>query len=57
MDKFFHPQRSEAQQQGAFFVTLLKILENAMKLAGWFFQMTEEEQRDAGIYLDRLGDE
>ena len=60
MDGSFREQGSGTQQdqnipQG--FLTSLPILGNVIKWLTGFFQWTEEEWEDAGIYIDRLGDE
>ncbi|HEY5729909.1 MAG TPA: hypothetical protein VIS72_07645 [Anaerolineales bacterium] len=55
MDNSFHPQtqRSDIRRSGTFFTALLKIFDNAFHWLVGFFQLTEDEQREAGIYLDR----
>jgi len=53
MDKFFHPQRSDTQRPGVLFATLLRISGRAFHWLVGFFQLTEKEQREAGVYLDR----
>jgi hypothetical protein len=58
MDKSFHPQRSDILRlPGPFFTALLKVFDNALQWLVGFIQLTEEEQREAGIYLDRPGGE
>ena len=53
MDKSFHRQRSETRRPGIIFTALLKIFGRALNWLVGFIQFTEEEQREAGIYLDR----
>lgn len=54
MDKSFHPQGSEARRLGAFFNAVRTIFDWALHWLVGFIQLTEEEQREAGIYyLDR----
>jgi hypothetical protein len=53
MDNSFQPQRSDTQQPDIFFSALIKILDRTLYWLLGFFQLTEEEQREAGIYLDR----
>jgi len=56
MDQSFRPQRSDTRRSGTFFTALLNIFKMALHWLVWlvgFFQLTEEEQREAGIYLDR----
>jgi len=57
MDRLFHSQRSDTQQPGAFLAALLMIFNNALGRLVSLIQLTEEEQRDAGIYLDNPGGE
>ncbi len=49
MDKSF-PSRSDTQEHGGFF-TRLRILDGILNSLVTFFQLTKEEQRDAGIYV------
>ena len=53
MDKFFNPQRSDTQRPSVLIATLLKISDRAFHWLVGFFQLTEKEQREAGVYLDR----
>jgi len=53
MDKSFRPQRSDARQPGIFFAAFLRISDRALHWLVGFIQLTEEEQREAGIYFDR----
>jgi len=58
MDKSFHPQRSDTLwRPGTFFTAVLKIFDRTRHWLAGFIQLTEEEQRQAGIYLDRPGGE
>ena len=52
MDKSLHPQRSDTRRSGTF-NALLKIFKMVLHWLVGYFQLTEEEQREAGIYLDR----
>jgi hypothetical protein len=54
MDKSFHPQESDTGGRlSPFFTALLRIFDTARHWLAGFIQLTEEEQREAGIYLDR----
>lgn len=55
MDNSFQPQRSDIQRSGTFFTALLRRIfgSSAFHWLVGFFQLTEEEQKEAGIYLDR----
>jgi hypothetical protein len=53
MDKSFHPQRSDTRRPGTFFTALRKIFNMTIHWLVGFIQLTEEEQREAGINLDR----
>ncbi len=53
MNKSFHPQESYTGRLGTFFTALLRIFDTAHHWLAGFIQLTEEEQREAGIYLDR----
>lgn len=57
MDKSFHPQRSETWRFDTFFTALLKVFDSAILWLVGFNQLSEEEQMDAGIYLDHPRDE
>ena len=50
-------QGSHAQQDPKSFLVSLPFLENIIKWLASLIQWTEEEQEQAGIYLDRLGGE
>ena len=51
------------QQQSGFlaslriFDSILPLFWGSVKWLAGFFQFTEEEQEDAGVFLDRLGNE
>jgi hypothetical protein len=51
MDKSFRRHESGTQKPGSFFVNPL-IFENILRWLARLFQLTEEEQNEAGIYLD-----
>jgi hypothetical protein len=59
MDQSFREQGSSTQQNQdpRGYWTRLPILGNLIKLLTDLFQWSEEEREDAGIYIDRLGDE
>jgi len=57
MDNSFHEQGSHTQQDPKSFLVSLPILGNLIKWLASLIQWTEEEQEDAGIYIDRLGGE
>lgn len=57
MDFLFHSKRSDTRRPGAFLAALLRKFNNALGRLIGFIQLTEEEQRDAGIYLDHPGGE
>jgi len=57
MDNSFHEQGSHTQQDSKSFLVSLPILGNLIKWLASFSQWTEEEQEEAGIYLDRPGGE
>lgn len=50
MDNSFRQQGSGTQQPSGILVSSLKFLDRIEKLLAGFFQMTQEEQKDAGIY-------
>lgn len=54
MDSTFREQGSGTQQDPKRF---LPILASIIKWLAGLIKVTEEEQVEAGIYLDRLGDE
>ena len=58
MDNSFHSQRLDIRRPEASFAALLtKIFDMSLHWLVGFIQLTEEEQKEAGIYLDRLGGE
>jgi len=59
MDNSSHEQASTShtQQDSKNFLASLPILGNLIKWLASFIQLTEEEQEEAGIYLDRPGGE
>jgi hypothetical protein len=58
MDNSLHEQGSHTQQDPkSFLVSLPIILGNLIKWLASLIQWPEEEQENAGIYIDRLGDE
>ncbi|HEX9333080.1 MAG TPA: hypothetical protein VF896_14405 [Anaerolineales bacterium] len=58
MDNSFHEQGSHTQQQDPkSFLVSLPILGNLIKWLASLSQWTEEEQEEAGIYMDRPGGE
>jgi len=57
MDNSFDEQGSHTQQDSKSFLVSLPILGNLIKWLASLSQWTEEEQEEAGIYLDRPGGE
>jgi hypothetical protein len=57
MDNSSHEQGSHSQQDPKSFLVSLPILGNLIKWLASLSQWTEEEQEEAGIYLDRPGGE
>ena len=57
MDNTSHEQASQTQQDSKKFWVSLPILGNLIKWLASLIQLTEEEQEEAGIYLDRPGGE
>jgi hypothetical protein len=57
MDNSFHEQGSNMQQDPKRFLVSLTLLASIIKRLAGLVKLTEEEQEDAGIYIDRLGDE
>ncbi len=57
MDNSFHEQASHTQQDAKPFLVSLPILGNLIRWLASLSQWTEEEQEEAGIYLDRPGGE
>ena len=56
MDNSFHRQGqgSDTQQDQKIFLVSLPILASIIQWLASLIKLTEEEQEDAGIYLDRL---
>jgi len=53
LDKSFQPQRSNTLRQPCTFFTAIRtIFDWALHWLVSFIQLTEEEQRETGIYLD-----
>ena len=57
MDSSFREQASDTQKAPKSFLASLRSFAWLTQWLAGAFQMTEEEQEDAGIYLDRLGGE
>jgi hypothetical protein len=63
MDNSFHRQESDTQQKRVFFIvsqifdSILPLMRHSLNWLAGFFQLTEEEQENAGVYLGRLEDE
>jgi hypothetical protein len=57
MDNSFDEQGSYRQQDPKRFLVSLPILGNLIKWLTSLIQWTEEEQEEAGIYMDRPGGE
>ena len=57
MDSSFRDQGSSTQQNPKRFLASLPILDNIIKWMTSLIRLTEEEQEEAGIYLDRPGGE
>ena len=58
MDNFFRRQGSDTKKQpsaSGFWATSLRIINSILNWLAGLIQLTEEEQEEAGIYLDRLG--
>lgn len=56
MDNSFHEQGSRTQPDPKRFLASLLSLENLIQWLVSLFQWTEEEQEEAGIYLDHPRD-
>lgn len=54
MDNSFRRQGSDAQPAGGFLASL-QIFNSLLHWLAGLIQLTEEEQKDAGIYLDDQG--
>ena len=57
MDSSFREQESETQQQPKRSFLNLRIPASIIQWLAGILRLTEEEQEDAGIYLDRPGGE
>ena len=57
MDSSFREQGSNTQRDPKRFLMSLINLHSIIKWLTGLINLTEEEQEDAGIHLDRLGDE
>ena len=57
MDSSFREQGSGTQKDPKRFLASLPILPSVIKWLAGFIRLTEEEQEEAGIYLDRPGGE
>ena len=57
MDSSFREQGSGTQQDPKRFLASLPILSSVIKWLAGLIKLTEEEQEEAGIYLDRPGGE
>ena len=57
MDSSFREQESDTQKAPKSFLERLPILASLINWLVAFIRLTEEEQEDAGIYLDRPGGE
>ena len=57
MDSSFREQGSGTQQDSKRFLASLARLPNLIKWLVSLIRLTEEEQEEAGIYIDRLWDE
>jgi len=57
MDSSFREQGSNTQEAPSSFFASLRILASQLMKLVSFISLTEEEQEEAGIYLDRPGGE
>ena len=57
MDSSFREQGSDTQRAPRSFLASLRILASLISWMAGLIRLTEDEQEDAGIYLDRLGGE
>jgi len=63
MDHSFHRQESDVRQEsGVFrqspgFMRILPLMRRSVERLANFVKLSKEEQVDAGVYLNRLGDE
>jgi hypothetical protein len=49
-------QRSNIQRPSSFLIKSMMFFDRIEKWLAGFFQMTQEEQKDAGIYIDDQSD-
>jgi hypothetical protein len=52
MKALFHRQESDTQQSGSFLAPLQQVLDDLQKWLIRIFWLTEEEQKEAGVYID-----
>jgi len=57
MDSSFREQGSDTQKAPRRFLASLRILASLINWLAGLLRLTEEEQEEAGIYLDRPGGE
>jgi hypothetical protein len=57
MDSSFREQGSDTQRAPRSFLASLRILASLINWLAGLLRLTEEEQEEAGIYLDRPGGE
>ncbi len=57
MDSSFREQGSDTQKAPRSFLASLRIFASLINWLAGLFRLTEEEQEEAGIYLDRPGGE
>ena len=57
MDSSFREQGSDTQKAPRSFLASLRIFASLIDWLAGLFRLTEEEQEEAGIYLDRPGGE
>jgi hypothetical protein len=57
MDSSFREQGSETQKAPKSFLAILRIFASLINWLAGLIRLTEEEQEEAGIYLDRPGGE
>jgi len=51
MDNFFHQPEPDRQQQMSGLFAVLQVFDRILKRLAGLIRLTEEEQKDAGIYL------
>jgi len=63
MDNSFHRQESDTHKKRNFstsmwtFDSIVLLMRHSLNWLAGFFQLTDEEQENAGVHLGRLGDE